>query len=117
MGDRLQYWEGKARFGPAGAEIEVFVDGSSHATMEQQHLFFDALCARWPELRSVVVAKIEQQYGSEGANDYTVTSLSIPDSRFTGNAEWDVSVETQPSGSFCKVQVKGSTPERAVWDI
>ena len=62
MGDKLQYWEGKAHFVPAGTEIEVFIDGTPDDNMDDQHQFFELVCANWSQWSVPIIEKVRLQF-------------------------------------------------------
>src|ERR1700680_3301643 len=97
MGDKLEYWEGKAHFSPTGTEIEVFVSGTSDDSMSQQHGFYETVCLRWSEWSPQITAKVRLEAQPDSREGLEVSSMSIPKSGFIADAEWEVSFSAQSS--------------------
>lgn len=124
MGDKLRYWEGKARLSPSAPEVEVFVDGSADDDMQQQHKFFADFLESWPNIRESVQAMVHRRLSDfcpvekvECAwNHLTVSCLSVSKGSIH-NAGWKISfVTTVDGGGLFTVQMKGLTPQRVLCD-
>src|SRR5439155_23081866 len=124
MGDRLQYWEGKANFSPTSTEIEVFVDGSAEDSMDQQHEFFQTLSAKWASL-SEAIGKMLQEASRDwypnlpaGSiwDHFSVASLDVP-RHVLENAEWEITFSSKDDyGRLFTVHMKGTQPQQASVD-
>src|SRR5215468_8333664 len=90
MGDKLQYWEGKAHFAPAGTDIEVFVDGASDDNMNDQHQFFERVCENWSQWSVPILEKVRQRH-PDAKDNMQVSSMNLPRSRFADDSAWQVS--------------------------
>jgi hypothetical protein len=116
MGDKMQYWEGKAHFVPAGTEIEVFVDGTSDDSMDDQHQFFERVSENWSQWSVPILEKVRLQFPPDTKDVVQISSINLPNSRFTDNSEWQVSFSAEPSGNFYTVHMRGAQPESVDWD-
>lgn len=122
MGDRLSYWECRTVFPPTGDRAEVFVDGSGEdEDLKAQSAFYAEVCARWPMLAEVIFPALRERLrmrnpGEAGSGEFTLSSLSIPQSEFT-SGEWNVSFETplDPGHSYT-VRMRGDAVEGVVLD-
>jgi hypothetical protein len=96
MGDRLNYWEGKAWFTPPASEIEVFVDGSAYDDMERQPQFYKTICEEWPILSRGMEGELLRSWSewnpkgdaTSASPAFKISSLSIPRTSIE-NAEWE----------------------------
>lgn len=117
MGDRLKYWEGKARLPWANSEIEVFVDGLAQDNMEQQHEFFRQVSHEWPKLREEIEQLLQQAWPQRNAKvkaasvgeQFVVSSMTIPKGDLD-SAEWEVSFTAPSDSHLYTVQMKGRKP-------
>jgi hypothetical protein len=124
MGDRLKYWEGKARFAPTAIEIEVFVDGTAEDSMERQQEFFQEVVQNWDSLREEIGRMLldawrqrepKMPIGSPW-DEFRVSSMSIPKTS-AENAEWEISFVTPSDpNDLWTVQMKSRKPQQLAVD-
>jgi len=124
LGDRLNYWEGKATFTPTGIEIEIFIDGSADDQMEQQHRFYRELLGQWlrisEDIGKVLMKTLHERRPNVPINsvwdDFKVSSLNIPKSSLE-SAEWEISFSTpSDQNHLFRVLMKGLMPQQVVID-
>ena len=114
MGDRLKYWEGRARFSPTDSQIEVFVDGAADDDMAEQHEFFEKLVADWPRLREEIWKMLGPSLPKRNSKEQVATtfdqlrlsSISIPKGTIE-TAEWELSFDDPSSEYSYTVHMKG----------
>ncbi len=116
MGDQLKYWEGKANFGPLQQEVEYFVDGGPADSMETQHTFLKIVSQHWRHWFPAIEEKVKIESGVTAAEDLRLSSISIPNSSYTDEIDWEVSFAGQRSGSVYVVQMKGHSPQEVTRD-
>jgi hypothetical protein len=116
MGDKLQYWEGNAHFAPAARDIEVFVDGTSEDSMDEQRGFYEKVSQNWAQWSVPILEKIRGEREPDSKDAMHVSSMSIPRSRFADDSEWEVSFSAEPSGGSYTVKMRGPKPESVEWD-
>ena len=124
MGDKLSYWEGKAKFPPSNSEIQVFVYANRDGSLEGHYQFFERVCKEWPKLREAIAPKLYELYRDANAKtlpgstweEFVVGSISIPDSSFE-TAEWDISLEAKSDKAHTYfVEMRGGVPGITSWD-
>src|SRR5258708_36796409 len=102
MGDKLRYWEAKARFPVQNGQVEVFVDGGKGDSLERQHLFFRTVCEEWPLLRESFRDKVVQTYAEATGKslsrpfweDFKLDSMTVPDAALD-TADGTISLSAQ----------------------
>jgi len=124
MGNKLKYWEGKARFLPSSSEIEVFVDGDMEFPFKRQYEFFERVCGEWQELCQVIAPALQEVFSRANSRplaaavweEFNVRSISIPDSTLDA-AKWTISLDAKSDAAHSYfVEMKGRVPEVASWD-
>lgn len=124
MGDRLKYWEGKAKFGPTNSVIEIFVDGSAQDSLGEQRKFFEHVVQEWVGLSEVIgrillesSRKHEPILQDDSPWDhFKASSLSIPQGPFE-DAEWEFSFATPgKTNRLWTVRMKGRQARQVVVD-
>jgi hypothetical protein len=93
------YWEGRALFPPAKAEIEVFVDGDESGVAPGALQFYEQVQERYqgvvakfqPEIIRQLRELSDEPLPVDFASTCRPTSVSVPDTRL--RTEWDIGME------------------------
>jgi hypothetical protein len=108
MGDRLKYWEGKARFAPeSGKEIEVFVDAGETEDLERQYLFYEEVVGAWEKLLGKIRSAIAKKVGS--TREMVLASVHVARAPLN-TAEWELTFSLRGADEFATVRMKGEEP-------
>jgi hypothetical protein len=116
------YWEGKVRFEPTNAEIEVFVDASEAGPGTKQRAFYQRIQARFGDLCDALDPVLRMSYRAwfdRPAPDaiwdvFTLTSISIP-REDSPESEWDISFDcSEDREHMFTVHMVGWTPMKDV---
>ena len=114
MGDRLKYWEGKARFDPeSGKEIEVFVGASETEDLASQHRFYEEVSSEWEALLGKIKSAVAERVGA--APELSLASIHIPRGQLD-TASWELTFSVPEGAEFVTVRMKGKEPTEVAVD-
>ena len=106
---RVGFWEGNVVFPPAGATVEVLLDGGVGGPIEEQRTFFRMLAEKysslWPEVE-VAMEKSLVDWRPDGKQEYRLVAIDIRPSALSGQ-ECHLGYEASPSGLHPDVEIQG----------
>jgi hypothetical protein len=110
-------WEGKRRFAPLGAEIEVIIDAGESGPGEGEREFFRQLEAKYPELEPRIAGLLEREIARwEGKplagrvwDEFAIESIEVPRSG-PADPEWEIVYPSKSTEHYFCVPMRGWEP-------
>jgi hypothetical protein len=102
-----QMWEGRAPFSHIGRHIEVHIGGQKTGPSSKHRAFFKAAEERYDQLLPEIQPLLDEHREDAPAEArFVLVGVELPDEPSEGD-RWKLLYETEPSGWFYTVELKG----------